>query len=271
MPTNPNSRSSNKPSSNPTSNFPKRKRSAPLVNVQSGQIEAIGYIRVSTGEQADSGLGLEVQRQKIAAQCEANGWKLIKTYEDAGVTAKHLDRPALQTALESLRPGRVLVVLKLDRLTRSVRDLYDLTQIIEGAGADWASVNEKFDTTSATGRLILGIMVQLSQWERETISERTVDALAIRRLRGQRLGTTPLGYRTVEDADGSKRIEEDDDEQRTVKLARELHNDGKGLSLRRIAAILDENGHKTKRGGKWEAMTVQKLLKTRYVETLVDE
>lgn len=266
----PSTNDKTKPASSTTKSTTKRKRAKPQtplsVNAESGAIEAVGYVRVSTGEQADSGLGLEVQRQKIAAQCEANGWRLIAVYEDAGVTAKNLDRPALGEALDALKPGRVLVVLKLDRLTRSVRDLYDLTQRIEAEGADWASVMEKFDTTTATGRLILGIMVQLSQWERETISERTTDALAVRKSRGERLGTTPLGYRTVENDDGSKSIVEDADEQRTVALARQLRE--AGLSLRAIAKILTENGHKTKRGGSWEAATIAKLVKPRYVEEI---
>lgn len=249
---------------------PNRKRASKRVNAPQNSepavVEAVGYIRVSTNEQADSGLGLEAQRQKIRAQCEANGWNLLRLHEDAGVTAKHLDRPALRAALDDLRPGRVLVVLKLDRLTRSVRDLGELTELIEEAGADWASVTEKFDTTTASGRLILGIMVQLSQWEREVISERTTDALAVRKSQGLRLGTTPLGYRTVEDALGVKHVEEVEEEMKAVRLARELR--GGGLSLRRIAALLDEAGFKTKRGGKWEAMTVQKILKTRYIETI---
>jgi hypothetical protein len=73
--------------------------------------EAIGYIRVSTAEQADSGLSLENQRARIEAQAVANGWRLITVYEDAGVSAKTLDRPGLQAALADLRAGRVLLAL----------------------------------------------------------------------------------------------------------------------------------------------------------------
>lgn len=244
---------------------PNRKRTSSRATAQPDIIEAIGYVRVSTGEQADSGLGLEAQRQKIKFQCEANGWNLLRLHEDPGFTAKNLDRPGLRAALAELKPGRVLVVLKLDRLTRSVRDLGELTEIIDEAGADWASVQEKFDTTTATGRLQLSIMVLLSQWEREVISERTTDALAVRKIENKRLGTTPLGYKTIEE-DGVKRIVVDEEEMKAVKLARELH--AGHLSLRRIAALLDEAGFKTKRGGKWHSMTVHKLLKTRYIESI---
>ena len=226
--------------------------------------EAIGYIRVSTNEQAESGLSMDTQREKITAQATANGWKLLGIYEDAGVSAKTLDRPGLQAAFKKLKPGRALLVLKLDRLTRSVRDLYELGTIFEETGAEWTSIQEKFDTSTATGRLILAIMVQLSQWERETISERTTSALLTKKGRGDRLGTTPLGFRTIALPDGTMKLEVDEEEMKTVALARELS--AHGFSLRKIAAILTANGHKTKRGGQWEAATVNRLLALRYVE-----
>lgn len=229
--------------------------------------EAIGYIRVSTSEQAESGLSLEAQRTRIEGQAAANGWRLLGIYEDAGLSAKTLDRPGLQAAIKKLRPGRVLLALKLDRLTRSVRDLYDLTQIIDDAGADWACVQEKFDTTTATGRLILAIMVQLSQWERETISERTTSALATKKARGERLGTTPLGYKTISEADGTTRLVEDEEEMETRQMARDLSE--AGASLRGIARALQQAGRKTKRGGKWEAATIARLLEPSYIETLI--
>lgn len=212
---------------------------------------------------------MEAQRARIEGQCAANGWTLLGIYEDAGLSAKTLDRPGLQAALKKLKPGRVLLALKLDRLTRSVRDLYDLTKLIDEAGADWACVQEKFDTTTATGRLILAIMVQLSQWERETISERTVSALQAKRARGERLGTTPLGYKTVTGADGKTHIEEDEEEMTTRRMVRELRESG--TSLRGIARALEMLGRKTKRGGKWEAATIAKLLQTTQIETMLRE
>jgi DNA invertase Pin-like site-specific DNA recombinase len=231
--------------------------------------ECVGYVRVSSTEQAESGLSLQAQKEKIAAQATANGWKLVGIYEDAGLSAKTLDRPGLQAAFKKLKPGRVLLVLKLDRLTRSVRDLYELTQVFEKSGGEWASIQEKFDTSSATGRLILAIMVQLSQWERETISERTTTALATKKTRRERLGTTPLGFKTEEQPDGTTLLIQDESEMATVALARELH--AHDFSLRKIAAILTANGHKTKRGGKWEAATVARIIAPRYVESIAKD
>jgi len=223
--------------------------------------QAIIYCRVSTQEQADSGLGLEAQEQRCRAYCVANDWSIAGLYVDAGISAKSIDRPQLQHALEALTPNSVLVVLKLDRLTRSVADLQPLSEQIGRAGAEWVSVQEKFDTSNATGRLMLRMILELSQWEREVIGERTSSALQQKKRRKERLGTTPLGFHTIE-----KQIVALPSEQVTVARARELRQ--QGLSMRKIAAKLTDEGHKTKRGGRWQAETIAKILKPRYVEQI---
>lgn len=223
--------------------------------------QAIIYCRVSTQEQADSGLGLEAQEQRCRSYCVANNWSIAGLYVDAGISAKSIDRPQLQHALEALTPNSVLVVLKLDRLTRSIADLQPLSEQIDRAGAEWVSVQEKFDTSNATGRLMLRMILELSQWEREVIGERTSSALQQKKRRKERLGTTPLGFTTVE-----KQVVALPSEQVTVARARELRQ--QGLSMRKIAAKLTDEGHKTKRGGKWQAETIAKILKPRYVEQI---
>jgi len=223
--------------------------------------QAIIYCRVSTQEQADSGLGLEAQEQRCRAYAIANEWSIAGLYVDAGISAKSIDRPQLQHALEALTPNSVLVVLKLDRLTRSIADLQPLSEHISRAGAEWVSVQEKFDTSNATGRLMLRMILELSQWEREVIGERTSSALQQKKRRKERLGTTPLGFTTVE-----KQVVALPSEQVTVARARELRQ--QGLSMRKIAAKLTDEGHKTKRGGRWQAETIAKILKPRYVEQI---
>jgi len=223
--------------------------------------QAIIYCRVSTQEQADSGLGLEAQEQRCRAYAIANNWSIAGLYVDAGISAKSIDRPQLQHALEALTPNSVLVVLKLDRLTRSIADLQPLSEQISRAGAEWVSVQEKFDTSNATGRLMLRMILELSQWEREVIGERTSSALQQKKRRKERLGTTPLGFTTVE-----KQVVALPSEQVTVARARELRH--QGLSMRKIAAKLTDEGHKTKRGGRWQAETIAKILKPRYVEQI---
>jgi DNA invertase Pin-like site-specific DNA recombinase len=228
--------------------------------------EAIGYIRVSTEEQADSGLSLESQRARIKAQSEANGWTLAGIYEDAGISAKTLNRPGLHAALKQLRPGRVLVALKLDRLTRSVPDLYELDALVSDRGGEWASISEHIDTTTATGRMMRTFIATIAEWERGIIAERTAAALGEKKVRREHLGAPPLGYKVIEGADGAKIVVEDSDEMQTVCLVRELR--AAGQSLRQIAAGLEASGRKTKRGGQWSAAAVRNLLKTRYLESI---
>jgi len=235
-------------------------------NAPETAVEVIGYVRVSTGEQAHSGLGLEAQRRRIQAQARANGWNLLALFEDAGVSAKTLERPGLNAALEMLTPGRVLLALKMDRLTRSAGDLLRFQKMVDGRGAAWATVQERIDTTTATGRLMRTLLATLAEWERDTIAERTVAALASKKERGERLGTTPLGYRTEKDEEGSTRLVPVACEMATVLRARELH--GLGYSLPSIARTLTHENHSTKRGGRWFATSVSRLLAPRYVESL---
>lgn len=227
--------------------------------------EAVAYVRVSTQDQADSGLGMEAQKARIAAYCTAQGWTLEEVFTDAGVSAKTLDRPGLKDALDALRPGRVLVALKLDRLTRTARDLDDLTARVLQTGGQWATVEGQYDTGSAMGRFMLDLVARLAQMEREVTAERTSAALQAKRSRRERLGTTPLGYRTVETAEG-RRVEADAEGQETVRMARALFNAGK--SYRAIAAELTAAGRPTKRGGAWHPETVRYMVRERYMEEI---
>lgn len=224
--------------------------------------EAVIYVRVSTTEQELSGLGLADQEARCRGYCAAQGWTVTGVYSD-GVSGKTLDRPELARALEALPRHGVLVALKLDRLTRSVADLAPLAERIAAKGADWVAVAENYDTSTATGRLMLRMVLELSQWEREIIAERTVAALQAKRSRLERLGTTPLGFRT--DAEG--RVTADPEGQETVARARELRQ--AGLTLQSIADRLHHEGRRTGRGGRWRTETVRRLLAVRYLERVV--
>ena len=225
--------------------------------------EAVGYIRVSTQDQAESGLGLAAQRARIEAYCVAKGWTLVEIHEDAGISGKTLERPALRKAIGTLRPGRILLGYKLDRLTRTALDLERLTEQVEEKGSAWATVEGDFDTSSAMGRFLCLIVSGIAQMEREVIAERVCAALSIKSSRGERLGTTPLGYRTEAGPDGPV-VVEDPEELETVRMARELR--ASGLSFRNVAATMSAAGRPTKRGGKWEAATVRRLVFPRYIE-----
>lgn len=224
--------------------------------------EVLVYGRVSTEEQCRTGLGLEDQVSRCKAWAEANGLQVSGIYVDEGISARTLDRPELRKALAALGPGKMLLALKVDRLTRTLTDFPILMQQIENAGGELATVMEKFDSSTASGRAMLNMLLVFSQFEREAAAERTRAALQAKKSRRERLGASPLGYYTDED----KCLHVDHEEMGTVERARELRTLGK--TLREIASILEAEGRKTKRGGKWQPATVNNLVKPRYVEKI---
>ncbi len=220
----------------------------------------IGYTRVSTTEQAIGGHSLAAQRDKLRAYCDLHDHELVEVNGDQGASASSLDRPGLQEALGMISAGQAdgLLVLKLDRLTRSVRDWADLIAYYFGPDGPYQlhSVHDSLDTSSASGRLVLNIMMTVSQWEREVIAERTREVLAHRKAQGMRTGGIPYGYSLG--ADGAT-LEPHDRERDAVDLAQSLHR--QNFSLRRIAAALEENGYTQRNGQPFTPSTVRSLLR----------
>jgi site-specific DNA recombinase len=160
--------------------------------------KTVAYVRVSTEKQADHGVSLEAQQAKIAAYAQLYELDLVETVVDAAASAKSLERPGLKRALAMLDAGAAtaLLVVKLDRLTRSVADLSRLIERYFAAGkAALLSVSEQIDTRSAAGRLVLNVLASVSQWEREAIGERTSMAMRHMAAQGQYTGgPPPYGY-----------------------------------------------------------------------------
>jgi DNA invertase Pin-like site-specific DNA recombinase len=151
-------------------------------------MRVIGYARVSTAEQAASGLGLEAQRAAITRWATERGLTLT-IYEDAGITGTSMaKRPALEQALRAATKGAVLVAYSLSRFARSTRDMLIIAERLKRQGADLVSLTESIDTTTATGRLVFTLLSALSQFERDLTSERTKAALAALKARGVKLG-----------------------------------------------------------------------------------
>jgi site-specific DNA recombinase len=217
----------------------------------------IAYLRVSTDKQADRGVSLDAQRAKVAAYAELYDLALVDVIVDAGVSAKTLDRPGLVRALGMLRRGEAdaLLVVKLDRLTRSVRDLGELVEKHFAPGkAALLSVGEQIDTRSAAGRLVLNVLASVSQWEREAIGERTAAAMQHKAACGEFTGgEAPYGWRVEGD-----RLEPVHNEQRVIAEARRLR--GAGLSLRAVARELDAAGLRSRVGRSFAAAQIQRML-----------
>jgi site-specific DNA recombinase len=222
-----------------------------------GPLRAIGYARVSTERQAGEGVSLDAQAAKIRAMAEVQDATLVRIVEDAGASGKSLQRPGLAELLAAVeaRSVDVVIVAKLDRLTRSVRDLADLLDKFAKRGVSLVSVAESLDTGTAAGRLVLNVMASVSQWEREAIGERTRDALRHKKALGQRVGTVPFGFAVA--PDGVTLVSQED-ERRLLGLLRELRS--QGLTLRAVAAELNARGLVTRRGSCWQARTVHHLL-----------
>jgi site-specific DNA recombinase len=221
-------------------------------------MKAIGYVRVSTDKQADFGVSLEAQSEKVRAMAVVQGSNLTEIIVDAGESAKSLQRPGMARLLSLVDAGAVdtVIIAKLDRLTRSVKDLAELLERFTRRGVSLVSVAESLDTGTAAGRLVLNIMTAVSQWEREAIGERTRDAMHHKRANGERVGTVPFGYRVA--ADGLH-LEKDATEQGLVSRIRELK--AAGYTTREIAAELNQQGFTTRRGTQWRFQYVAEALR----------
>jgi DNA invertase Pin-like site-specific DNA recombinase len=171
---------------------PRRRRRRARVEAPSGAV--VTYLRVSTSEQALSGLGLDAQRATVAAYAERKGLTIVDEYCDEGISAKSLKgRPAALAALEVVRGGQAagLLVAKMDRLSRSVVDGAGLME--RAAREGWALhfADLDIDTSTPAGEMAANIIISGSQYERRLISQRTRDALAAKRARGELLGAVP--------------------------------------------------------------------------------
>lgn len=197
----------------------------------------MAYARVSTEDQAEHGVSLAAQTERFRAYAVAHELELVGIESDA-LSGKTTERPGLRRALARLGAGADgLLVAKLDRLTRSVKDLGYLLEEYFAGRFVLLSVADSIDTRSAGGRLVLNIMASVAQWEREAISERTKSSLAHLRATG---GGVPRVEGEAAEKIGELRAE--------------------GLSLRAIAAQLTADGVPTLNGGRWGPEVVRKVL-----------
>lgn len=236
-------------------------------------LRLLGYVRVSTDDQARNGVSLEAQEDRIRAWATAYGHTLVGVESDPGVSgavAPH-KRPGLAKVLAAIRAGEVdgLVVYKLDRLSRSVRDILDLADTARKRGWTLASVTEALDTSTAMGSFVLGIFSLLAEMERAVISERTKAGLdQIAREGRPRSGRLPFGYRCAGQDMQDTRVHATSGqlapyecEQRQLRAMLALR--AKGQGARRIARTLNEREERNPRtGGVWNFGTVAAILRT---------
>ena len=225
---------------------------------------AIAYVRCSTHEQADSGLGLDAQAERIRAYCAMRKLELVELITDAGVSGgKPLatrEGGARLLTLIRKREADAVVMLKLDRMFRNAGDCLTTVEQWERGGISLHVVDlggNAIDTRSAAGRFMLVVLAGAAEMERNLTRERTKSALAIKRANGERVGSLAFGYDLA--ADG-KTLIENAAEQAVIADIRAMRQQGK--RLRQIAAILTERGVPTKTGRseKWGHPAVARIL-----------
>lgn len=219
---------------------------------------AIAYLRVSTDQQADSGLGLDAQRRAIEVAAERQRLTIAATHQDAGVSGSKdiADRRGLLDAVNTLRRGDVLLVAKRDRLGRDVVAVALIERLIARKGARVVSAaGEGTDSDDPTSLLMRRIVDAFGEYERLLIGSRTRAALRAKRAQGLRAGNVPYGYALA--ADGIA-LTTDSEEQAVLAAIRQLR--AEGGTLRQVASELNARGVRTRSGSLWRHQYVANLL-----------
>ena len=217
--------------------------------------KAIAYVRVSTEGQAVDGVSIDAQVDKIKAYASLYDIELLDVVVEVGSGKNITDRPKLQGVLNALSEGKAeaLVIYRLDRLTRSVSDLGGLLDGYFVNQSVLLSVSEQIDTRSAAGRLVLNVLASVGQWERETISERTKQAMQFMRSNNQYTGgRPPYGFDLVEG-----KLVKNEGEQKVLSVVRQCKDNG--MSIKNIVQELTGLGFKSRNGKPFYYAQVRRL------------
>lgn len=207
-------------------------------------MKIVGYVRVSTREQAESGAGLVVQREAVEVECGRRGWDLVGICEDLGASGRTVEkRPGLAQALAMVKTKRAdgIMVAKLDRLSRSLVDFARL--MVEAQREKWnlVALDLGVDLSTPAGKFLANVLASAAEWEREIIGQRTKDAMAVKKAQGVRMGRPSAISQEVRTFIRSQRSQE--------------------VSLAKIAEHLNERAVPTGHGGvKWYSSSVRAAL-----------
>jgi site-specific DNA recombinase len=223
-------------------------------------IQAGAYIRVSTDEQANSGYSIQIQQERVTAQIIAKGWNIFKIYEDNGQSGGNLNRPAIQEMLMDIESGNIqaVVIYKLDRLSRNQKDtMYIIDDIFLKNDIELVSISESLDTSSPTGRAMIGMLSVFAQLERDTITERLSEGRKQKaKSGGYAGGDACIGYVAER---GKKVLQIDPDKSDAVQLVFRLRDEG--FKLQEIADRLNRIGYTTKRGAAFSPTQIMRILR----------
>lgn len=217
------------------------------------------YIRVSTEDQAREGFSLAEQKEKLEQLCKYKDFKVYKIYEDAGVSAKDMEhRPQFQEMLKDMKDGKInyIVAYKLDRVTRSVKDLESLISTLEENGCYLICDRDDVNTSTANGRFFVRMLTVLSQLEIEIVSERTKMGLEGAIKAGHIPGPAPLGYKRE-----NKKLVIDDTTKDVIYRIFEMYLEGKSYYI--IANILNDEKVLYPQKKHWKDNTIEKIINNR--------
>lgn len=217
------------------------------------------YMRVSTEEQAKEGFSINAQKEKLSKYASANDWEIADFYVDDGISGKNLqDRPDVTRLIEDVKSGKVtnVLVYKLDRLTRSVKDLINLIELFESHNCCFNSVTEKLDTSNAVGRMFIKIIGIFAEFERENLAERVSFGYEQKTREGNYTNTNGVnGYDYIV---GKGEIIVNEEEKSIVERVYEEYLNG--TSMLKIARMFNEEKVPSKRGGFWSQSTIKSIL-----------
>ena len=157
------------------------------------------YVRVSTEDQAREGISLEAQKQRCLDYCKAKGWEVFNIYEDKGFSAKTIERPSFKKLLRKVDEGLISVILvyKIDRFSRNLKDLIIILDELKRKGVDFSSVTEVIDTTTAMGKAFFQIIGVFAELETGLTRERTILAMDKKVNSGEYITKPPYGYKLI--------------------------------------------------------------------------
>ena len=219
---------------------------------------ALGYRRVSTLSQVESGLGLDAQRTEILAYAMNHGLFVAKIYSDEAVSgsAPLSDRKALPQLIQDIKAGDTVIIAKRDRIARDAFLARLIEFTIEKKGGVLVSASGEGNGADPSNRLMKTILDAFSEHERDLIRARTRAALAVKLTRGERRGgNIPYGYHVASDG---IHLQLDEIEQETIKAAQALHESG--LSLRAVSAELAAQRRFNRQGAPFLAMQVKRVV-----------
>lgn len=211
------------------------------------------YARVSTQEQVENGNSLEFQIDKLKAYCQLHELKVVGEYIDAGVSGAKFNRPALNKLKNDIEKIDIVLIYKLDRLSRSIKDTMLLIEdIFKPNNIDLISLSENFDTSQAMGMATIGMLSTFAQLERETIKERMIAGKLQAVKNGKYINHAPFGYKKV---DG--KLVKDENTRKCVEFIFEKLLEG--ISTTQIAKMLELNGYAKLRTALWHYNTVNRF------------